>query len=186
MFTPFRKEPMIPSQKLIASVLGIALATTGCGRKEVAEVPEPVTEAPAPVVAPTPTPVAVEPLDPPTDTRRILEEQIHFALDRSELGSEARAILAAKVEILRATPGVTLRIDGHADERGSDEYNLALSKRRAAEAKRFLVSQGIDMSRLESVGYGEEQPIDRTSSETAWAMNRRAGFQVTGGAVSQR
>jgi peptidoglycan-associated lipoprotein len=177
---------MIPSQKLIASVLGIALATTGCGRKEVAEVPEPIAEAPAAPVAPAPTPVTVAPLAPPTDTRRILEEQIHFALDRADLGPEARAILAAKVEILRQTPDLTLRIDGHADERGSDEYNLALSKRRAAEAKRFLVSQGIDVSRLESVGYGEEQPIDRTSGETAWAINRRAGFQVTGGAVSQR
>jgi peptidoglycan-associated lipoprotein len=177
---------MIPSQKLIASVLGIALATTGCGRKEVAEVPEPIAEAPAAPVAPAPTPVTVAPLAPPMDTRRILEEQIHFALDRSDLGSEARAILAAKVEILRSTPDLTLRIDGHADERGSDEYNLALSKRRAAEAKRFLVTQGIDVTRLESVGYGEEQPLDRTSGETAWAANRRAGFQVTGGAVSQR
>jgi peptidoglycan-associated lipoprotein len=177
---------MTPSQKLIASVLGIALATTGCGRKEVAEVPEPVAEAPAPAVAPAPPPVAVDRVDPAPDTRRILEEPIHFALDRSDLGPEARAILTAKLEILRSTSDLTLRIDGHADERGSDEYNLALSKRRAAEAKRFLVSQGIDVSRLESVGYGEEQPIDRTSGETAWAINRRAGFQVTGGAVSQR
>jgi peptidoglycan-associated lipoprotein len=177
---------MIPSQKLIASVLGIALATTGCGRKEVAEVPEPVAEAPAPAVAPAPPPVAVDRVDPAPDTRRILEEPIHFALDRSDLGPEARAILTAKLEILRSTSDLTLRIDGHADERGSDEYNLALSKRRAAEAKRFLVTQGIDVTRLESVGYGEEQPIDRASSETAWAINRRAGFQVTGGAVSQR
>lgn len=178
---------MTPSQKLIASVLGIALATTGCGRKEVAEVPEPVAEAPAPPVAPAPTPVEVDRLDAPApDTRRILEERIHFGLDRSDLSPEARAILAAKVEILRSAPGLTLRIDGHADERGSDEYNLALSKRRAAEAKRFLVTQGIDVTRLESVGYGEEQPLDRSSGETAWAMNRRAGFQVTGGAVSQR
>jgi peptidoglycan-associated lipoprotein len=177
---------MAPSQKLIASVLGIALATTGCGRKDVAEVPEPVAEAPAPVAAPVLTPVAVEPLDPAPDTRRILEERIHFALDRSDLSPDARAILAAKVEILRSASDLTLRIDGHADERGSDEYNLALSKRRAAEAKRFLITQGIDARRLESVGYGEEQPLDRASEETAWAMNRRVGFQVTGGAVSQR
>ena len=177
---------MTPSQKLITSVLGIALATNGCGRKEVAEVPEPVAEAPAPVVAPAPTPVAVDRVDPAPDTRRILEERIHFALDRSDLSPEARAVLAAKVEILRSTPDLTILIDGHADERGSDEYNLALSKRRAAEAKRFLVTQGIDVSRLESVGYGEEHPLDRTSGETAWAMNRRAGFQVTGGTVSQR
>jgi peptidoglycan-associated lipoprotein len=177
---------MTPSQKLIASVLGIALTATGCGRKEVAEVPAPVAEAPVstPVSAPSPTPV--DRLDPASDTRRVLEERIHFALDRSDLSPAARAILAAKVEILRSSPGLTLRIDGHTDERGSDEYNLALSKRRAAEAKRFLVSQGIDVSRLESIGYGEEHPYDNASTEAAWAMNRRAGFQVTGGAVSQR
>jgi peptidoglycan-associated lipoprotein len=177
---------MTPSQKLIASVLGIALTATGCGRKEVAEVPEPVAEAPAPVAAPAPTPVAVDRLDPAPDARQILEERIQFGLDRSDLSPEARARPAAKVGILRSTPGLTLLIDGHADERGSDEYNLALSKRRAAEAKRFLVMQGIDETRLESVGYGEEHPLDRTSGETAWAMNRRAGFQVTGGTVSQR
>ena len=90
------------------------------------------------------------------------------------------------MQILRSTSDLTLRIDGHADERGSDEYNLALSNRRAAEAKRILVTQGIDEKRLEAVGYGEEQPLDRRSDETAWAMNRRAGFQVTGGAISQR
>lgn len=178
---------MAPSQTLIASVLGLALATTGCGRKEIPEAPAPVAEAPAPVAAPTPPPVAVEPARPAPDTRRAtLEERIHFELDRSELTPEARATLAAKVEILRSAPALTLRIDGHADARGSDEYNLALSKRRAAEAKRFLASQGIQESRLEAVGYGEEQPLDSSSSETAWAANRRAGFQVTGGALSQR
>ncbi len=178
---------MAPSQKLIASVLGIALATTGCGRKQVAEVPEPVTIAPAPTGAPVvPTEIAVEPLDPAPNGRRVLEEAIHFSLDRSDLSADARAILAAKVQILRSTSDLTLRIDGHADERGSDEYNLALSNRRAAEAKRFLVTQGIDEKRLEAVGYGEEQPLDRRSDEAAWAMNRRAGFQVTGGAISQR
>ncbi|MBA3894824.1 MAG: OmpA family protein [Gemmatimonadales bacterium] len=176
---------MASSQHLIAAVLGVALVSTGCGRKEVAEIPEPVMEAPAPVI-PVSTPVAVDRLEPAVDMRPIMEQRIHFALDRSDLTPEARAILAAKVDILRSTPGVTLRIDGHADERGSDEYNLALSKRRAAEAKRFLVARGIDASRLETEGYGEEQPLDRTRSEMAWAMNRRAGFQVIGGAVSQR
>jgi peptidoglycan-associated lipoprotein len=178
---------MAPSQKLIISILGIALATTGCGRKQVAETPEPEAIAPAPSAAPIgPTPVAVEPLSPVPDSRRALEEVIHFALDRWELSTDARTILAAKVEILRSRSDLTLRIDGHADERGSDEYNLALSKRRAAEAKRFLVMQGIDEKRLEVVGYGEEQPLDNRSDEAAWAMNRRAGFQVTSGAVSQR
>jgi tRNA(Ser,Leu) C12 N-acetylase TAN1 len=84
------------------------------------------------------------------------------------------------------SPAVTLRIDGHADERGSDEYNLVLSKRRAAEAKRYLVQQGIDGARIDTEGYGEEQPLDPGNNESAWAMNRRAGFQVMSGAVTQR
>ncbi len=74
-----------------------------------------------------------------------------------------------------------IRIDGHADDRGSDEYNLALSQRRAAEAKRFLTQQGIDAARLETVGHGEEQPLDRGAGEAAWAMNRRADFPGVGG-----
>jgi len=126
------------------------------------------------------------PAPAPDTRRRTLEERIHFALNRSDLSPAARNLLAAKVEILRSAPQLTLRIDGHADERGSDEHNLALSKRRAAEAKRFLVQQGIEAGRLEAVGHGEEQPLDPSSSETAWSMNRRADFQVTGGAMSQR
>jgi peptidoglycan-associated lipoprotein len=155
-------------------VLGLALAAA-CGGKQVEETPPPAPQMvshPAPPPAPAPTPMP-EP-EPAPDTRSAtLEQRIHFAL-------------AAKVEILRMSPGLTLRIDGHADERGSDEYNLALSKRRAAEAKRFLMGQGIEASRLDAVGYGEERPINPSATEAAWAMNRRADFQVTGGALSQR
>jgi peptidoglycan-associated lipoprotein len=142
--------------------------------------------AQSPAKAPVSTPVTVDRPAAP-DTRRVtLEERIHFALDRADLTPAARTTLAAKVEILRSSPDLTLRIDGHADERGSDEYNLALSKRRAAEARRFLMDRGIEAARLETVGYGEEQPLDPAASESAWAMNRRADFQVTGGALSQR
>lgn len=179
---------MAHTHRLLIPVLGIALATTGCGSKQLPEAPGPVAESPVPAPAPTPAPapVAVEPTPAPDTRRNTLEERIHFALDRSDLSPEARTLLAAKVEILRSAPGLTLRINGHADERGSDEYNLALSKRRAAEAKRFLVQRGIDAARFETVGYGEEQPIDPSGSETAWSMNRRADFRVTGGGISQR
>jgi peptidoglycan-associated lipoprotein len=175
--------------RLFVPALGLLIATTGCGKKEVAETPEPVATAPTwtPAPAATPAPVAVEPIAPAADTRQAtLEERIHFDLDRSDLSPEAKAILSSKVEIMRSATSVSLRIDGHADERGSDEYNLALSTRRAAEATRFLVSQGIDAARLETVGYGEEQPMDPASSEAAWAANRRADFRVSGGAMSQR
>jgi len=174
--------------RLLVPMLGLTLAASGCGGKQVEETPPPAPEmAPAPAPAPVSMPVPVDRSTPAPDTRRVtLEEQIHFAVDRADLTSGARTTLAAKVEVLRSSPGMTLRIDGHADERGSDEYNLALSKRRAAEAKRFMMEQGIEAARLEIVGYGEEQPLDPTGSESAWATNRRADFQVTGGALSQR
>jgi peptidoglycan-associated lipoprotein len=176
------------SYKVAVAVLGFALATTGCGKKEVVETPEPVAQAPAattPAPAPAPTPAAAP--APASDNRwGTLEQRIHFALDRADLDADAKASLEAKAEILQASPDLTLRIAGHADERGSDEYNLALSKRRSAEAKKFLVSRGVDPSRLETAGYGEEQPLDSGATESAWAMNRRDEFTVSGGKLSQR
>ena len=178
---------MARSLRLFVPMLGIALATAACGGKQVEETPPPAPEmTPAPAPAPVSMPVTTDPIPAPDTRRSTLQEQIHFALDRADLTPEARTTLTTKAEILRSSPGLTLKIDGHADEQGSDEYNLALSKRRAAAARRFLVEQGIEGARLETVGYGEEQPIDRSSSETAYAMNRRADFQVTGGALSQR
>ena len=179
---------MAYTPRLLVPVLGLTLAAAGCGGKQVEDTPPPAPEmsAPTPAPAPAPTPVAVEPAPAPDTRRATLEERIHFQLDRSDLTPEARTTLASKVDILRSSPGLTLKLDGHADERGSDEYNLALSKRRAAEARRFLMEQGIDASRLETVGYGEEQPLDQGSTESAWAVNRRADFHVTGGAISQR
>ena len=88
--------------------------------------------------------------------------------------------------MLRATPSLSLRIEGHADERGSDEYNLALSQRRSAAAKRFLAGLGISADRVETVGYGEEQPLDQEESEAAWARNRRDEFRVTSGPIAQQ
>ncbi|MGH7581197.1 MAG: OmpA family protein [Gemmatimonadales bacterium] len=179
---------MAHAPRLLVSMLGLTLVAAGCGGKQVEDTPPPAPEmAPVPAPAPVSTPAPVDRQAPAPDNRRsTLEERIHFALDRADLTPEARTSLTAKAEILRSSPGLTLRIDGHADERGSDEYNLALSKRRAAEAKRFMMGQGIDAARLETVGYGEEQPMDRGAGESAWAMNRRADFRVTGGAVSQR
>ena len=175
------------SHKVAVALIGFVL-TTGCGKKEVVEAPAPATQAPvatAPAATPAPTP-APAPAPAPDNRYRTLEQRIHFALDRADLGPEARATLEAKAEILQASPNLTLRIAGHADERGSDEYNLALSKRRSAEAKKFLVSRGVDPSRLETVGYGEEQPLANAMDETAWSMNRRDEFTVTGGKLSQR
>ncbi len=178
---------MAHAPKVLVSMVALTLVAAGCGGKQVEEAPPPAPEAPVEAAMPTPVAVDLPAPTPAPDTRRTtLEERIQFELDRADLTPAAQTTLAAKVDILRSSPDLTLRIGGHADERGSDEYNLALSKRRAAVAKRFLTDQGIDSTRLETVGYGEEQPLDQTASESAWAMNRRADFRVAGGAISQR
>lgn len=114
-------------------------------------------------------------------TRATLAAAVYFDYDSDELSGDARAALDAKLPILRANPGLRLRIAGHTDERGSDEYNLALGQRRAASVKRYLTDQGIDGGRMDIISYGEERPTVTESSEEAWRMNRRAEFEITAG-----
>lgn len=164
-----------------------AVFSAGCGGRNQVETPTPHSDVPPAPSVPY-SQVSVEPIseDQPQDTRRAtLEERIHFGYDQSDLSPGARQTLMEKAEVLRAAAGLTLRIEGHADERGSDEYNLALSIRRAASAKRFLVGLGISADRLETVGYGEEQPLDNAENEAAWASNRRDEFRVTSGNLAQ-
>jgi peptidoglycan-associated lipoprotein len=106
---------------------------------------------------------------------------INFDFDRSELRDDAKAALDAKIPILMANSGVTIRVSGHADERGSSEYNLALGQRRAAAAKRYLVERGIAEGRIETISQGEERPLCTESSENCWAQNRRDEFEITAG-----
>lgn len=113
--------------------------------------------------------------------RRIIAELVHFEYDESNLTTEAEAVLTRKLEVLRANPSVRLRIAGHADERGSVEYNLALGKRRADAVKAYFESFGLDGDRFETVTYGEEQPLDPGHDEEAWAQNRRAEFEIIAG-----
>lgn len=103
---------------------------------------------------------------------------IYFDLDKSDLRSEARALLDSKLPLLRANPNVRIRIAGHADDRGSDEYNVALSQKRAASAKRYLVDQGIAADRIDVVGFGEERPAAMGAGEEAWSRNRRDEFEI--------
>lgn len=114
-------------------------------------------------------------------TRATLAEKVFFDYDQSTLSDEARAALDKKLPILRANAGLRLRISGHADERGSDEYNIALGQRRAVAVKRYLMDQGIDGGRLDIVSLGEEQPAVQGMSEDAFAQNRRAEFEITAG-----
>jgi peptidoglycan-associated lipoprotein len=113
--------------------------------------------------------------------REILEERIHFDYDRSAIRADAEQRLMRKVAVLRANPNVRLRIEGHADERGSIEYNVALGQRRAEAARAFLVNYGVSADRLETVSWGEDRPLVRASNEEAWAQNRRNEFRIIAG-----
>jgi peptidoglycan-associated lipoprotein len=105
-------------------------------------------------------------------------EDIHFDFDRYDLKPKAREILSDKAFFLRKYPGVKILIEGHCDERGTNEYNLALGERRANSAKQYLVQLGISEGRISTVSYGEERPLDPGHNEEAWARNRRAHFEI--------
>jgi peptidoglycan-associated lipoprotein len=113
--------------------------------------------------------------------RMMLGAMIHFDFDKANLRGPDVSVLDQKVSILQANPNATIRISGHCDERGSDEYNLALGNRRATTAKQYLVSHGIDAGRIETTSYGKERPIDPAHTEAAWAQNRRDEFEVVSG-----
>jgi peptidoglycan-associated lipoprotein len=104
---------------------------------------------------------------------------IYFETDRSDFSSAAALALDRKAAILRTHPRLEVQVEGHCDERGPDEYNLALGNRRAAAVKQYLVEHGIAEARITIVSYGEERPVVRGSTEEAWAKNRRAEFTVT-------
>jgi len=175
--------------RLAGFLATLALLSVGCGHRTKADMPEPASQGSSSAASPdTPSSVSVEPI--PENLlgaqRATLEERISFGYDQSDLSPAARENLSAKAEILRAVPSLSLRIEGHADERGSDEYNLALSNRRAAAAMRFLINQGITADRLETVGYGEERPLDPAENESAWAHNRRDEFRVSSERLAQQ
>ena len=110
------------------------------------------------------------------ERERFLNEDIRFEFDRSRLLPGAKEILGRKAKWLLAHPDVSATIEGHCDERGTNEYNMALGTRRARSAKNFLVKQGILTERLKTISYGEESPLDARHNEEAWAKNRRAHF----------
>lgn len=105
-------------------------------------------------------------------------ERIHFDFDQFTLSAEARQTLGQNAKYLNANEAVQVVIEGHCDDRGSDEYNLALGESRALAAKSYLVSLGISSKRLSVISYGEEKPLDASTGEAAWAQNRRAEFKA--------
>ena len=115
------------------------------------------------------------------EARDALTMRIHFDYDMAEIRPDAEQTLRAKLAILRASPNVMLRIEGHCDERGSNEYNDALGNRRAQAVVDFFTNFGLDESRFAIVSFGEDRPVASQSNEDAWAMNRRAEFIITAG-----
>jgi peptidoglycan-associated lipoprotein len=164
-------------------VAGVALGA--CSKKQPVVQPQPL---------PTPAQTTPQPQQPSTPVRDggaeraaeiervmgILEQIVFFDYDEFTIRRDAQEMLAAKVPLLRQYPSIRLRIEGHADERGSVEYNLALGMRRANAVRDYLAGFGLDPNRFETISYGEDQPRAQGSGEAVWARNRRAEFRATG------
>ena len=149
------------------------LFSVSCQKKVVDATPEPVAEEKEQVVVETKEEVVVYKVPVV-----VMQEDIYFDFDRSTLSPAAQDNLLRKAEWLRENPDATATIEGHCDERGTNEYNLALGDRRAESAKAFLTDLGIDPARLTTISYGEERPVDPRHMEEAWAKNRRDHFVV--------
>jgi len=174
---------------LLAATLGTAAAckkkppTTAPGARPVTEEPtrpQPETRVPPP---PSGAPTDVESSQLPADVAAINArgylKDAFFDYDKADLRDDARTALSTDAEWLKRYRTVQFLIEGHCDERGTSEYNLALGDRRANAAKEYLVSLGVDASRVKTVSYGKERPFCNESTEDCWQQNRRAHFLVT-------
>lgn len=186
--------------KKVVAVLGIVTMAglAGCAKK-VPPVAKPTTPPPGstagdatrPPAPPTPVnepqPVPVEPSAADELSSRDLDDinknspfqPLFFGYDQAEVSVDGQQVLNANAEIMKQYPTWVITIEGHADERGTAEYNLALGERRALSARNYLVSLGIPADRLRTVSYGKEFPFDPGQTEEAFARNRRAHFVVT-------
>lgn len=127
------------------------------------------------IVAP-PTTITTEPLTPLEKPVLAGLQVVPFAYDQHLLSDEARDIIAANAAILKAEGRATFQLAGHCDERGSDQYNIALGERRAEAVRAYLLELGIDARRMETVSYGEERPVKAGDNESCWLQNRRVEF----------
>ena len=164
-------------------LIPVFLFTVSCAQQEVKDAEETVTE---PEKAPETATQASKEVQQPTadmseEERAILaarnmflSEDVYFEFDKSTLDSMSQDILSRKADWMRDNSDVVVSIEGHCDERGTNEYNLALGERRAESVKSFLVDLGIEAYRISTVSYGEERPVDTGHNEEAWAKNRRA------------
>jgi peptidoglycan-associated lipoprotein len=191
---------MILSLRTAATaVLVCALAASACGKKqpEVKPTPQPAPVEKPPTTPPAPpAPAPPAPAVPPPD-RPLTEDEIFakatpdeltksgvlkpafFDFDSIVLGEEARGVLQKNVEYLKRRPSTKVMVEGHADSRGTNEYNLALTERRAAAVKAYLVSLGVSTDRVTTVAKGEEQPFCKEETEACWQQNRVGYFVFT-------
>ncbi|MCI0699094.1 peptidoglycan-associated lipoprotein Pal [candidate division KSB1 bacterium] len=171
-----------PVQKMaLPFILLLSLVVlAGCGGSKVQTLP---VQEPEQTEVREPEPVA--PPEPQPETRAVEEspavpfvlQNVYFDFDKYDLTSEALQTLADNARVLKAYPDARIAIEGHCDERGTVEYNLALGDKRAKAAKDYLVSLGVDASQISTISYGKEQPLDPSHTEEAWARNRRAEFE---------
>lgn len=166
-----------------------AFAVAGCAKKEVVKKDEtpapaaPEVTAPAPAPAPAPVPVAQEPVvkeEPAPAAEEAVQpfETIYFDFDSYVLRKDARDLLAKNAQWMMKNPASKVRLEGHCDERGSDEYNLALGEKRAKAALSYLLTLGVSQENLSTISYGKEKPADQGHDEAAWAKNRRVEFVI--------
>jgi peptidoglycan-associated lipoprotein len=173
------------SRKTGLALLGLTLVAAGC-RKEpppavatTPQAPPPTTQAPVQQVSnpqPTNNNAQLE-----AQIRGTLEQMVFFDYDDSTIRDDSKQLLDAKIPLLRQYTGFTIVIEGHADDRGSTEYNLALGTRRAVAVMDYLTGFGLSANRFRTFSYGEERPLAPGEGESAWARNRRAEFRVSGG-----
>lgn len=156
-------------------LLGAALVmatSIACKKKPTAT--EPVAYTPPPPTKAQEVPREV------TEMRKNFE-RVFFDFDSAELTSTTKTVLDSNVALMSAKTDIKVEIQGHADERGTTDYNLALGQRRGQAVYNYMTARGVAPSRLKVVSYGEERPLARGSSETAWAQNRRSEFRITWG-----
>ena len=178
-----RKFPRLAQ---IVSVSALLLAGACTSKPEaVSTAPPPAPPAEAPRALPPAPPVARGPLPGSAEDFRVnVGDTVHFAYDQYSVQDADKATLQKQATWLSRYPQVRVSVEGHADERGTREYNLALGARRANAVKEYLVSLGVSTARVETISYGKERPICTESNESCWAQNRRGVTVVTSGANS--
>ena len=171
-------------------ILSVMFFTVSCAKKVVQNEPEPMTQSEVSKASEKSAMEAeqarqlqenrlrAEAAAREAAEKAFVNEIIHFSFDSALLSDQAQQILNHKADYLRTNSSVTVTVEGHCDERGTDAYNIALGERRAESVKNFLVDMGISTNRLNTVSYGEERPIAMGQDEASWAKNRRAQFVI--------